>query len=87
MFDQLKHERAWSANLLKDSYKDFLTEAEMESILNNRDIWMSGDEVIERLKQKKSIIEAEDQDDEEEIIEEAPKFKSKRKAKPVEESK
>lgn len=87
MFDQLKHERAWSANLLKDSYKDFLTEAEIESILNNRDIWMSGDEVIERLKQKKSIIEAEDQDDEEEIIEEAPKFKSKRKAKPAEESK
>lgn len=85
MFDQLKHERAWSANLLKDVYKDFLTEPEIESILDSKDIWMSGEEVIERLKLKKAVIESEDQE-EEEIEEEQPKFTSKRKTKAVQES-
>lgn len=66
MFDQLKHERAWSANLLKDVYKDFLTDTEIGSILDNKDIWMSGDEVIERLKLKKAVIESEQTDEEQE---------------------
>lgn len=66
MFDQLKHERKWSASLLQDVYKDFLTDTEIGAILDNKDIWMSGDEVIERLKAKKAVIESEQTDDEQE---------------------
>lgn len=50
MFDQLVHERKWSEKLLKDVYQDFLTPAEFKSILENKDIWMDGDEVVKRLK-------------------------------------
>jgi ATP-dependent protease ClpP protease subunit len=85
MFDQLKHEREWSSNLLKDVYKDFLTETEISSILDNKDIWMTGDQVIERLKVKKAAMEKEEAESEskaeEEQPEEKPKFKSRRKAK------
>jgi ATP-dependent protease ClpP protease subunit len=85
MFDQLKHEREWSSNLLKDVYKDFLTETEIASILDNKDIWMTGDQVIERLKVKKAAMEKEEAESEskaeEEQPEEKPKFKSRRKAK------
>jgi ATP-dependent protease ClpP protease subunit len=59
MLDQLQHERAWSEKLLRETYSDFLTEEEIVSILNNRDIWMDGEEVIKRLKNKKDVIEAE----------------------------
>jgi ATP-dependent protease ClpP protease subunit len=56
MFDQLQHERKWSERLLKEIYNDFLSPEEIVSILNNKDIWMDGHEVIKRLKarQKKS---------------------------------
>lgn len=88
MFDQLKHEREWSSNLLKDVYKDFLTETEIASILDNKDIWMTGDEVIERLKVKKAAMEKEEAESEaeesaaeEEQPEEKPKFKSRRRTK------
>lgn len=52
MLDQLQHERAWSEKLLRDIYADFLTEKEIISILENKDIWMDGEEVIKRLKKK-----------------------------------
>lgn len=86
MFDQLKHEREWSSNLLKDVYKDFLTETEIDSILDNKDIWMTGDQVIERLKVKKAVMEKDEAESEseaakEEQSEEKPKFKSRRKVK------
>lgn len=64
MLDQLQHERVWSERLLRDVYADFLTESEIVSILDNRDIWMDGEEVIKRLKAKKDIMEAEKIDEE-----------------------
>ena len=75
MFDQLKHERKWSERLLREIYEDFLTEIEIVSILDNKDIWMSGDEIIERLKAKKAVIESEGEDEqqEEEPVEEPKK--------------
>lgn len=69
MLDQLKHERAWSERLLRDIYADFLTETEIVSILDNRDIWMDGEEVIKRLQAKKAIVEAAD---DQETVEEEP---------------
>ena len=55
MMDQLRHERSWSEKLLQEVYKDFLTYDEVQSILDNKDIWMTGEEVVKRLnlRQKK----------------------------------
>lgn len=63
MFDQLKHERAWSEKLMRDIYKDFLTEEEVKSMLDSKDIWMDGEEVIKRLENKKSKMEKEEQEE------------------------
>lgn len=52
MYDNIMHEREWSASLLSDVYKDFLNKKEIESILDNKDIWMNGSQVIERLENK-----------------------------------
>jgi len=60
MLDQLKHERVWSERLLTEIYADFLTESEINSILDNRDIWMDGEEVIKRLKVKKAAMESKE---------------------------
>lgn len=87
MFDQLKHEREWSEKLLRDIYKNFLTDTEITSMLENKDIWMDGSEVAKRLKDRQEILDAEEEkkeESEQEQTEEqpaAPKFKTKRKPK------
>lgn len=70
MYDRLAHEKEWSEKLLREVYVDFLTEEEITSILNNKDIWMDGDEVIVRLKQKVAAMEAAQDSEEEESEEE-----------------
>jgi hypothetical protein len=50
MYDQLQFERRWSENFMRAVYKDFLAEDEIQSMLNNRDIWMTSDEVAQRLE-------------------------------------
>ena len=79
MLDQLQHERVWSEKLLRNIYEDFLLEDEIKAMLNNKDLWMDGDEVIKRLEVKKAVMEAaraaEEQD---KLIEEiAPKRRKK----------
>ena len=59
MYDNIVHERKWSENLLREIYSDFLTEDEIQSILNNKDIWMEGDEVIKRLEERKEKVNEE----------------------------
>jgi len=59
MYDRLAHEKEWSEKLLREVYVDFLTEKEIISILNNKDIWMDGDEVIKRLQKKVAVLEKE----------------------------
>lgn len=50
MYDQIKFERAWSEKFMNDIYKDFLTTQEIQEMLNNKDIWLTSDDVLERLK-------------------------------------
>lgn len=57
MLDQLQHERTWSEKLMRDIYSDFLTEKEITSMLDNKDIWMDGEEVIKRLTKKVKKME------------------------------
>jgi ATP-dependent protease ClpP protease subunit len=52
MWQQLQHERKWSESLMKGCYDGFLTEKEISSLLDNKDIWMDGSAVIKRLKAK-----------------------------------
>lgn len=52
MIDQLLHERKWSEKLLADIYDGFLTPDEIKSMLDNKDIWMDGEEVVRRVNQK-----------------------------------
>ena len=63
MYDRLAHEKEWSEKLLREVYSDFLTEEEITSILNNKDIWMDGDEVVKRLKAKVEKLKAEYDED------------------------
>lgn len=65
MMDQLQYERNWSENLLRSVYADFLTEDEIEMMLNNKDFWMTGDEVVERVRARAEKLNMKVEGDEE----------------------
>lgn len=73
MYDNIVHERKWSEKLLREIYNNFLTEDEIVSVLNNKDIWMDGDEVIKRLESMKQAVNEEKEKP-------APKPRSRKKA-------
>ena len=52
MIDQLQHERKWSERLLKEIYHEFMSPDEIKAMLENKDIWMDGEEVVRRVNQK-----------------------------------
>ena len=49
MYDQLQFERSWSEKFMREVYEDFLTNEEIDAMLNNKDIWMDSEEVVKRL--------------------------------------
>lgn len=55
MYDQLINERKWSEKIIRKLYDNFLTDLEIKSILENKDIWMEGEEVMNRLMKKTEI--------------------------------
>lgn len=84
MYDQVMHEKEWSKKLLQDIYSDFLTELEISSILDNKDIWMDGEKVVKRLKNKLKVLQKAAGIEElaiEEIVEEVSEKKKKRSQK------
>jgi ATP-dependent Clp protease protease subunit len=52
MYDHIVNERKWSEKIVHRVYDGFLTDAEIQSILDNKDIWMEGEEVMKRLTKK-----------------------------------
>lgn len=48
MHAQMQFEREWSAKLLRQVYAGFLSDDEITSILDGRDIWMSAEEAATR---------------------------------------
>lgn len=50
MYDNIMFERAWSKDFLHDIYKHFLTIEEINSMLDNKDIWMGHKEVEARCR-------------------------------------
>jgi ATP-dependent Clp protease, protease subunit len=70
LHSQAQHERKWSVNLINEVYKDFLTETELQKVIDGSDLWMDGAEVAERLKsrqEKENLIQMEMEDDFENI--------------------
>ncbi len=55
MYDNIIHGREWSKKLWKDVYGGFLSDAEITSILDNKDIWMTGEEVTKRIENKYKV--------------------------------
>lgn len=63
MYDQLQFERKWSENFMTDVYAGFLTTEEITSMMHNKDIWMTSDEVVERLNALVAIQDADSLED------------------------
>jgi ATP-dependent protease ClpP protease subunit len=60
-YDQIQYERAWSENFLNEVYKDFLAPEEIKSILDNKDIWMTSEQVLERIEKVMKKLHEEQQ--------------------------
>lgn len=55
MFDSITHERAWSRRLMETCYRDFLTQEEINAMMDGKDFWMDADQVVERLTKRAEI--------------------------------
>lgn len=80
LYTQIVHERKWSSKLINDIYKDFLTDVEIEKVLDGVDIYMDGEEVVKRIGEKVEKLEAEYEAEakaEAELIQEESKPKKK----------
>jgi ATP-dependent protease ClpP protease subunit len=67
MFDQLQFERAWSENFLREVYHDFLTPDEIKSMLDNKDIWLTSEQVLARIDLLLAKVAAQQELDEESV--------------------
>lgn len=69
MYDNIVFEREWSKRLLHDVYDGFLTDAEIASVLDNKDIWFHAEDILERAERymkyhaAKAQQEADDDDE------------------------
>jgi ATP-dependent protease ClpP protease subunit len=52
MYDNIMYERKWSDRFMRSVYAGFLTDDEIKSILENKDIWMEPEEVFKRLNKR-----------------------------------
>ena len=52
MYDNIMYERKWSDKFMRSVYSGFLTDIEIKSMLENKDIWMDPDEVFKRLNKR-----------------------------------
>ena len=49
-----------NARLMKKYYKGFLTDNEIEEVINGKDMWMDAKEIIQRLDNRQEILDNED---------------------------
>ena len=52
MYDNIMYERKWSDRFMRSVYAGFLTDDEIKSILENKDIWMEPQDVFKRLNKR-----------------------------------
>jgi len=63
IYDQAVFEREWSKQFLQYIYKDFLTNKEIDSLLENKDLWLHSEEVSCRVEKLCEARRAERHDD------------------------
>jgi len=74
--EKISHQTKWSETLLRETYKYFFTETEIQQILDGKDFWMDREEVIERMNHRVDMFKKEVDDLEKE---ENKKIKEKKK--------
>ena len=57
---QVTFDKGWSENMLREIYKDFLTEKEITKVIEGADLWMDSSDVIKRLKAKGKKMQKEE---------------------------
>ena len=74
IYDNIVYERNWSKDFLHEVYKDFLTEAEINSMLDNKDLWLTHKDVEERCRNlmKKRMAKAKEVSQEVDDADDAP---------------
>lgn len=74
IYDNIVYERNWSKDFLHEVYKDFLTEAEINSMLDNKDLWLTHKDVEERCRNlmKKRMARAKELGQDVEDADDAP---------------
>ncbi len=55
----VQHTSSSASKLLRKTYKHFLSEIEINDMINGKEIYMEADEIVERLRQREELIEAE----------------------------
>jgi hypothetical protein len=65
--------------LLKDAYEGFLTQEEIDKVLNGIELWFDADQIKDRVKKRYKVFEVEAKKEEEKanIVTEKPKRKTK----------
>lgn len=56
---QVEFSLDWVENIFRRSYHGFLTEDEMQQVLDGRDMYFNAEQILERLKQRQAILEEE----------------------------
>jgi ATP-dependent Clp protease protease subunit len=59
IYDRVQHMHKWSEHFWTTVYGGFLTAEEIKSIIEGKDLWLSGPEVIKRLKRKVKAMKKE----------------------------
>jgi ATP-dependent protease ClpP protease subunit len=57
MYDQAIFERNWSLDLFTQIYTGFLTDTEIETMLDGKDVWLTSEKVLERLRKQHTVSE------------------------------
>ena len=52
MYDQISYEKNWSENIIRSVYDKFLTQEELNMVIEGKDLWLTPKEVTERMKNR-----------------------------------
>jgi ATP-dependent protease ClpP protease subunit len=77
----VKHISSTANKLLRRTYKNFLTEQEINDMIDGKEIYLESDEIVERLKQRE-ILRAKEHEAELAVEEPKPVRKSRKKSEP-----
>jgi ATP-dependent protease ClpP protease subunit len=58
----IEHDMAILRSLYEDVYENFLTTEEIETVLKNGDLWISGKDIVERLEKREALYKQQDEE-------------------------